>query len=218
MKILIVDDELEMLKVLQLGLMRAGYEVITADNAESALLSLAQKKPHLAIVDVILPDMDGYELVQHIRQRSNLPIVMLTAKSGVASEVASLELGADDYITKPFIMENLVAHINALLRRVGGNDEMVRCGPLALSKDERRIFCESKQLKLRPLEFKLLTVMIERPHHLFTREEVYEMVWGKEYHQGERALDVVVASIRRKLGKHDYLIQTEHGVGYRLDV
>jgi DNA-binding response OmpR family regulator len=218
MKILVVDDEVEVLTLIQLGLMRAGYEVATADNAASALQLLAQEKPNLAVLDVMMPDMDGYDLVQAIRQRSNMPILMLTAKGSVAGEVASLELGADDYITKPFSMENLVAHIKALLRRSGENDQVLRRGPLTLSRSERRIFCDAIQLKLRPLEYELLALMIERPRHLFTREELYEEVWGKEYREGERALDVVIASTRRKLGKRDYLIQTEHGIGYRLDV
>lgn len=218
MKILVVDDELEVLRIIQLGLMRAGYEVITADNAALALHLADQEKPHLAVLDVMMPDMDGYELVQAIRQRSNMPILMVTAKGSVAGEVASLELGADDYITKPFIMENLVAHVKALLRRSGENDQILRRGPLALSKTERRVFCDNTQLKLRPLEYELLALMMERPRHLFTREELYEAVWGKEYHEGERGLDVVIASVRRKLGKRDYLIQTEHGVGYRLEV
>jgi len=218
MKILAVDDELEVLTILQLGLTRAGYEVITADNAASALQRVAQEKPCLAVVDVMMPEMDGYELVQHIRQRSTMPILMLAAKGSVAGEVASLELGADDYITKPFNMENLVAHIKALLRRSGENDQILRRGPLALSKTERRVFCDNTQLKLRPLEYELLALMMERPRHLFTREELYEEVWGKEYREGARALDVLIASVRHKLGKRDYLIQTEHGIGYRLDV
>ncbi|MBI5349539.1 MAG: response regulator transcription factor [Chloroflexi bacterium] len=218
MKILVVDDELEVLTIIQLGLMRAGYEVITAGNAALALQLLAKEKPALAVLDVMMPDMDGYDLVQAIRQRSNIPILMLTAKGSVAGEVASLELGADDYITKPFSMENLVAHIKALLRRSGENDQVLRRGPLALSRTERRVFCDTIQLKLRPLEYELLALMMERPRHLFTREELYQEVWGKDYHEGERGLDVVVASVRRKLGKHDCLIQTEHGIGYRLEV
>ncbi|MBI5052558.1 MAG: response regulator transcription factor [Chloroflexi bacterium] len=218
MKILVVDDELEVLTIIQLGLMRAGYEVITASNAALALQLLAKEKPALAVLDVMMPDMDGYDLVQAIRQRSNMPILMLTAKGSVAGEVASLELGADDYITKPFSMENLVAHIKALLRRSGENDQVLRRGPLALSRTERRVFCDTIQLKLRPLEYELLALMMERPRHLFTREELYQEVWGKDYHEGERGLDVVVASVRRKLGKHDCLIQTEHGIGYRLEV
>lgn len=218
MKILIVDDEVEILTIIQLGLMRAGYEVITATNAASALQLLAQQKPALAVLDVMMPDMDGYDLVQAIRRRSNMPLLMLTAKGSVAGEVASLELGADDYITKPFSMENLVAHIKALLRRSGENDQVLRRGPLTLSRSERRIFCDNTQLKLRPLEYELLALMIERPRHLFTREELYEAVWSKEYQEGERALDVLIASVRHKLGKRDCLIQTEHGVGYRLEV
>lgn len=218
MKILVVDDELEVLTIIQLGLMRAGYEVITASNAALALQLLAKEKPALAVLDVMMPDMDGYDLVQAIRQRSNMPILMLTAKGSVAGEVASLELGADDYITKPFSMENLAAHIKALLRRSGENDQVLRRGPLALSRTERRVFCDTIQLKLRPLEYELLALMMERPRHLFTREELYQEVWGKDYHEGERGLDVVVASVRRKLGKHDCLIQTEHGIGYRLEV
>ncbi len=218
MKILIVDDEVEILTIIQLGLMRAGYEVITATNAASALQLLAQQKPALAVLDVMMPDMDGYDLVQAIRRRSNMPILMLTAKGSVAGEVASLELGADDYITKPFSMENLVAHIKALLRRSGENDQVLRRGPFTLSRSERRIFCDNTQLKLRPLEYELLALMIERPRHLFTREELYEAVWSKEYQEGERALDVLIASVRHKLGKRDCLIQTEHGVGYRLEV
>ncbi|MEK7808897.1 MAG: response regulator transcription factor [Chloroflexota bacterium] len=218
MKILIVDDEVEILTIIQLGLMRAGYEVITATNAASALQLLAQQKPALAVLDVMMPDMDGYDLVQAIRRRSNMPLLMLTAKGSVAGEVASLELGADDYITKPFSMENLVAHIKALLRRSGENDQVLRRGPLTLSRSERRIYCDNTQLKLRPLEYELLALMIERPRHLFTREELYEAVWSKEYQEGERALDVLIASVRHKLGKRDCLIQTEHGVGYRLEV
>ncbi|MEK7443145.1 MAG: response regulator transcription factor [Chloroflexota bacterium] len=218
MKILIVDDEVEILTIIQLGLMRAGYEVITATNAASALQLLAQQKPALAVLDVMMPDMDGYDLVQAIRRRSNMPLLMLAAKGSVAGEVASLELGADDYITKPFSMENLVAHIKALLRRSGENDQVLRRGPLTLSRSERRIYCDNTQLKLRPLEYELLALMIERPRHLFTREELYEAVWSKEYQEGERALDVLIASVRHKLGKRDCLIQTEHGVGYRLEV
>jgi DNA-binding response OmpR family regulator len=218
MKILVVDDETEMLMVVRLGLMRAGYDVITASDAETALQLLSKEKPCLAILDVMMPDVDGYELVQQIRQRSDLPILMLTAKGSVAGEVASLELGADDYLTKPFNMESLVAHIKALLRRTGENDQLLRRGPLALSRLERRLYCDDVLLKLRPLEYELLAAMMERPRHLFTREELYEEVWNKEYREGERALDVLVASVRRKLGARDHLLQTEHGIGYRLDV
>ena len=125
MKILVVDDEIETLTVIRLGLVHAGYEVITAENAATALQLLTDEKPHLAILDVMMPDVDGYELVQPIRERSNIPLLMLTARGSVAGEVASLELGADDYITKPFSMENVVAHIKALLRRVSENEPVL---------------------------------------------------------------------------------------------
>ncbi len=218
MTILIVDDDEDMAAVMRVCLQRGGFRVIEADNGLNGLKLFEQHLPQLVVADVMMPDMDGYELLRQIRLRAKTPVLMVTGAGNVHGEVFSLEEGADDYIHKPFSGEQLLARVKALLRRAGESTHVIKRGPLTLDKVDREISCDGSTLKLSPLEFQLMSAFMERPRHVFIREELFEAVWEKEYEGNSRALDTAVAALRRKLGKRDYLIETVHGVGYKLDV
>jgi len=218
MAILIVDDDENMAAMMRVCLQRGGFRVLAADNGADALKLFEQHTPQLVVSDVMMPDMDGYELLRLIRLRAKTPVLMVTGAGSAHGEVFSLEEGADDYIHKPFSGEQLLARVKALLRRAGESTHIIKRGPLTLDKVDRQISCDGSTLKLSPLEFQLLSVFMESPRHVFAREELYEAAWEKDYEGNSRALDTAIAALRRKLAKRDYLIETVHGVGYKLDV
>lgn len=220
--ILIIDDEPELIKLLDYNLTRAGYLVLSARNGESGLASARQHAPDLIILDVMMPEMDGWEVCRRLRQEpatAAVPLLMLTAKAEESDRVVGLELGADDYVTKPFGVKELVARVKALLRRAQKSSEpaeVVRAGPFVIDGGRRAVTSAGKKVDLTATEFNLLRALAERPGRVLSREDLITLARGEDATVIDRTVDVHVASLRKKLGKHGALIETVWGVGYRL--
>lgn len=224
-KILVVDDERPIADILKYNLEKAGYEVVVAYDGEEALEKAARENPDLVVLDIMLPRMDGYTVCSQMRTRSAVPILMLTAKHEENEKVQGLELGADDYVTKPFSHKELLARIKALLRRSqangngGANHEV---GPLHIGEIEIDLLaCEVRKngvpVPLTVREFELLKYLMLRPGQAFTREALLEDVWGYEYYGDIRTVDVTMRRLREKIeddaSNPQYLL-TKRGVGY----
>jgi len=223
MAILIVDDEQSVRDALRRALAMQGYEVELAVDGEEALLKL-RSNPHaidLAIVDILMPRLDGLELTRRLRaDGSELPILMLTARDQVADRVAGLEAGADDYLVKPFALEELVARVRALLRRLGTDDEptTLSFGDLELNTGTREVIRDGDQLVLTRTEFSLLELFLRNPRQVLTRSVIFDRVWGYDFGYGSNSLDVYISYLRKKTeaGGKSRLIHTVRGVGYAL--
>ncbi|MFL5656922.1 MAG: response regulator [Ktedonobacteraceae bacterium] len=237
-KVLVVDDEAVLVETIAYNLEQAGYEVITAADGASALQAAQRETPDLVLLDIMLPEMDGLEVCRQLRRESNTattPIVMLTAKGDEIDKVVGLEVGADDYITKPFGRRELLARVRALLRRAdyvpangehpaqdGGkevprsNRELV-AGPLRIDLAGRRVYCRGQELELQPKQFELLTYLVRNRGTVLTRDQLLHNVWGYDYTGDTRTVDVHVRWLREKLEEdpaNPRLIQTVRGVGY----
>ncbi len=223
MAILIVDDEQSVRDALRRALAMQGYDVELAADGEEALLKL-RSNPNaidLAIVDILMPRLDGLELTRRLRaDGSELPILMLTARDQVADRVAGLEAGADDYLVKPFALEELVARVRALLRRLGTDDEptTLSFGDLELNTGTREVIRDGDQLVLTRTEFSLLELFLRNPRQVLTRSVIFDRVWGYDFGYGSNSLDVYISYLRKKTeaGGKSRLIHTVRGVGYAL--
>lgn len=225
-RLLVVDDERPIAEILQFNLERAGYQVSVAFNGSEALARFEEEQPHLVILDIMLPQMDGWEVCQAIRRKSSVPILMLTARDGEQEKVQGLELGADDYVVKPFSPREIVARVRALLRRSQGTTEILRDGSieqgeLRIEMSTHEVFKRGKKLDLTVREYELLLYLMLRPGQVFTRETLLEEVWGYEYYGDIRTVDVTVRRLREKIedepSNPQYLV-TRRGVGYLLRV
>ena len=217
MKILIVEDEDGLAEPLAEGLTREGFEVSRAETGEAAL---AAPEPDVVLLDLRLPDIDGYTVCRVMRERSQVPIIMVTAKGEEVDRVIGLELGADDYIVKPFGLRELVARIRAVTRRAVPRPEERRAllaGPLEIDLRTRDVTVEGELLALTPKEFELLSLLAGDPGAAITRRLILETVWEAHWYGPTKVIDVVVASLRRKLGDPRW-IETVRGVGFRLRV
>lgn len=225
-KVLVVDDERVLTDTLRYNLAKAGYEVLVAADGEAALRMARQESPDLIILDVMLPRLDGFDVCRIIRKESSVPILMLTARDEEVDKVLGLELGADDYLTKPFSIRELLARVKAMLRRV----EMVRSarendpaellveGDVQVDLSSHRAIVAGKPLHLKPKEFDLLAFLMRNRGRAFTRDQLLERVWGYDYAGDTRTVDVHVRWLREKLEvdpSRPELIQTVRGVGYR---
>ncbi|HEX9041869.1 MAG TPA: response regulator transcription factor [Trebonia sp.] len=217
-RILVVDDELSLRRLLRLYLTRAGFTVVEASTGSEALALLRRGDVDLAIVDVMLPEVDGFEVVRQARRNSAIPIILLTARGEEANRVAGLELGADDYVVKPFLAHEVVARVRAQLRRARGFDadtDALQVGKIELDRRARRCTVGGQEIDLTRREFDLLETLLANPGLVCTREQLLDAAWGSRY-VSEKTVDVHVAGLRRKLG--DALrISTLRGVGYRLE-
>ena len=223
-KILIVDDEINIRELIKFNLEKSGYKVIEADDGQRAINLAKAEKPELIVLDLMLPGMDGLEvcrIVKNSRETAAIPIIMLTAKSEEIDKVIGLELGADDYLTKPFSPRELLARIKAVLRRshkespVGG--ELV-LGKLRLNFSRYEAYLGTVKLELTPKEYEMLKLFVTNTGKVFTREQLLEKVWGYEYFGDTRTVDVHVRHLRVKLGQENEAaeaIETVRGVGYR---
>ncbi|MCL6474938.1 MAG: response regulator transcription factor [Firmicutes bacterium] len=222
MKILVVDDEQPLLDALQYALQREGFEVVTATDSEDALRLFHEQNPDLVVLDVMLPTRSGFEVCQILRKRSNVPIIMLTAKGAETDRVVGLEIGADDYVTKPFSMRELIARIKSVMRRakaavpVAGN--VLKAGELSLDVERHEARLGDTLLSLSPKEFDLLRFLMEHPGQVFSRQTLLDRVWGEERYIEERTVDVHIHWLREKIEsdprKPKYLL-TVRGVGYK---
>jgi two-component system alkaline phosphatase synthesis response regulator PhoP len=222
--ILVVDDELQIVRVVRGYLEKANYRVVTASNGEEALRIARQEKPDLVVLDLQLPKMDGLEFTHRVRsEQPHLAIIMLTARVEETDRIVGLELGADDYVTKPFSPRELVARVRAVLRRTQASPppaEVLRVGPLMLDRDRREVRVRDTMVDLTPTEFDLLATLMEAPGHAFTRAELLEATQGVTFEAYERTVDAHIKNLRQKIEpdpSDPQYITTVRGVGYRLE-
>jgi DNA-binding response OmpR family regulator len=224
-RILIVEDEKPIRDAVSAYMESEGFWVTTAADGEAAMAEFAKHRFALVILDLMLPKMSGERVCRNIREESDVPIIMLTAKGEVEDRVLGLELGADDYLIKPFSPRELVARVRALLRRVNVDSvpvkELLDCGPMAIDVISRKVYINGERIdSITPSEFNLLVTMARYPGRVFSRMELVEKVLGYDYDGYERAIDSHIKNLRYKLGDNertDKWIQTVHGVGYRFD-
>jgi DNA-binding response OmpR family regulator len=225
--ILLVEDATDLAQVIVRELEAVGYEVVHAVDGVAALEMHARHQPGLVILDWMLPRLDGLEVLRQIRQDSAVPVLMLTARDEEADRVIGLEVGADDYLTKPFSMRELTARVRALLRRIervhqileadrAGADAALTYGPLRLDPEAYRATLDEEPLDLTRTEFELLHLLLRNPGRAFSRTYLLDMVWGQTYVTGDRSVDNAILRLRRKLGDLGEAIETVWGVGYRL--
>jgi len=217
-KILLVDDEPDILEIVGYNLSSEGYQVITAENGQEGVKKAEKELPHLIIMDVMMPEMDGIEACEIIRKNSDLKntiITFLTARGEDYSQVAGFDAGADDYITKPIKPKVLVSKVKALLRRFKEEDLTVdvKVGNLVINRDEYKVISKGKELILPRKEFELLSLLASKPGKVFKRDEILDAVWGSEVVVGGRTIDVHIRKLREKLG--DKSFKTIKGVGYK---
>jgi len=222
-RLLVVDDEPAMVRTLRTNLRGHGFQVETAETASEAKASYDRRPPDLVVLDINLPDGDGFEIVRHIRERSGTPIIVLSARGGERDKVSALDLGADDYMTKPFGIDELLARIRVALRHLArpatGAERRIRTGELVVDLERREVTVAGRQVHLTPTEYDLLKVFLTNPNKVLTDRMLLQQVWGPDYGDESHYLHVYVARLRRKIEtdpqapKH---LLTEPGVGYRL--
>jgi DNA-binding response OmpR family regulator len=221
--ILVVDDEPKIVQLVRDYLERAGFRVLTSPNGKTALALAHSERPDLIILDLGLPEMDGLDVTRTLRRDSNVPILMLTARSEETDKLVGLELGADDYITKPFSPKELVARVRVVFRRMENysqaNTEVIHAHDLTLDMPRMRVTAEGRDLEeLTPTEFELLAAMARHPGRVFTRAQLLDVVHGVAFESYERAIDAHIKNIRHKIelipGEPRYIL-TVYGVGYR---
>jgi DNA-binding response OmpR family regulator len=223
-KILVVDDENHILELARLYLTREGYEVEGLGDGAQAVTRFGQLKPDLVILDIMLPGSDGLTICKEIRKQSQVPIIMLTARDEVTDKVVGLEVGADDYLTKPFHPQELVARAKALLRRAKiepDQPKLIRAGNLEVDLERHEVRFGKERVQLRPKEFDLLTLLARHPGRVFQRSELLDLVWGYDFPGYTRTVDVHVQQLREKLAAAKVTepsIETVWGVGYRLEL
>jgi DNA-binding response OmpR family regulator len=221
-QILIVDDEQHIIDLARMYLEQEGYKVTSATDGLKALESILATPPALVVLDLMLPGMDGWEICRRVRAQSDVPIVMLTARSDDIDKIVGLELGADDYLTKPFNPRELVARIKAILRRAdkrpaSADETTLIIDNLAIHPDRRVVEIDGRTVDLRMKEFDLLMTLAENPGMVFSREKLLNIVWGYDFAGETRTVDVHVAHLRHKLKQMRPSIETVWGVGYKLE-
>ncbi len=219
-KILIADDEDRMRKLLSDFLHKEGYTILEAQNGREALaLFMAQTDINLFILDVMMPEYDGWAVCREIRKSSMVPILMLTARDGEPDELFGFELGADEYISKPFSLRILVARVEALLRRVEQSKLPLRSiGGLEIDEAAHYIYVEGQAVDLTPKEFELLLYLVDHSGRALNRDQILNAVWNYDYYGDNRTVDAHIKNLRLKLGSKSDLIQTVRGIGYRFEV
>lgn len=219
--ILVVDDEPEIVKLVRAYLEQAGYRVAIAQNGREALTVARHEKPDLVILDLTMPEMDGLEFTRRLRQERNTPIIMLTARVEETDRIVGLELGADDYVTKPFSPREIVARVRAVLRRVQPEPEsakVLRVGDLVLNQSEHSLTVAGQPVSLTPTEFELLTILMIHPGRVFSRMDLLERLQGEAYAPYERTVDAHVKNLRAKIepdSSNPRYILTVFGIGYK---
>jgi DNA-binding response OmpR family regulator len=217
--VLVVDDERNIVELVRLYLEKEGFNVVAASDGEQALVQYERTGPDLVVLDLMLPKMDGFEVCRELRRRGDVPILMLTARSEDVDAIVGLELGADDYVTKPFNPRALVARVKAILRRTdatarGGRP--IQVGELRIDPRRREASVGDRQLDLRAREFDLLAALARDPGVVLSRDALLEDVWGTDFPGETRTVDVHVAEVRKKLGGAGPQVETVRGIGYRL--
>jgi DNA-binding response OmpR family regulator len=216
--IVVVDDEPNIADLVDLYLAREGFRVLKAGTGEGGLQAVKDHRPRLVVLDVGLPDVDGLEVCKRLRATSAIPVIFLTARDSEVDRVVGLELGGDDYVTKPFSPAELVARVKAVLRRVDGGSaaDVLQCGGVTIDAGRREVRVDSRPVEFTTKEFDLLRYLAERPGLALSRQQILDGVWGYDWYGDARTVDVHIAQVRKKL--HDVVeIKTVRGVGYRLE-
>ena len=217
MRILIVDDEKRIRDLICDYLHREGYETLEAENGREALTLFHREKGiELVILDVMMPEIDGWAVCREIRRESDVPVFMLTARVDTNDEVFGFELGVDDYIKKPFSPRSLMARVNALERKTGG-DSRLESGSLCIDKIGRFARVDGKKLELPPKEYELLLMLMENQDRALSREQILNKIWDFQYYKGMRTIDTHIKKLRKKLGSHSSCIKTVRNYGYRFE-
>jgi two-component system alkaline phosphatase synthesis response regulator PhoP len=217
--VLVVDDEAHIIELAQMYLEQAGYRVKSAGNGQEALTCARHLRPALVVLDLMLPGMDGWEVCRRMRAESDVPIIMLTARGDAVDRIVGLELGADDYVTKPFNPRELVARVRAVLRRYQKSvqpDQAVAVGPLVVDPASREARLGSRTLALRPKEFDLLLALAEHQGRVLSRDQLLDLVWGYDFPGGTRTVDAHISHLRSHLDGSEVFIETHRGIGYKL--
>jgi DNA-binding response OmpR family regulator len=220
--IAVLDDEADILELLKVNLQKAGFRFQGFQGADDLFRYLTREQPDLILLDLMLPDTDGLEVCRHIRKSESLagiPIIMLTARGDESDKVVGLELGADDYVTKPFSVKELVARIHAVLRRPGGGEasRRIAVGALVIDLDKFEVTADGAKVDLTATEFKILQLLASRRGRVFTRDQILDHLWGQEKAVIDRTIDVHIRNLREKLGGAAALIKNIRGVGYKLE-
>jgi len=223
--ILVVDDDPNISRLVSLYLEKEGFEVRTADRGDDAVNEFTRLPPDLMVLDVMLPGMDGYQVLKSVRKSSSIPVIMLTARDETFDKVLGLELGADDYMTKPFEAKELVARVKAVLRRTQGAEEEKKTDlsfpGLTVSIAEYAAYYEGKRIEMPPKELEVLYFLAGSPNQVFTREQLLKQVWGFDFFGDSRTVDVHIKRLREKLPdseKYGWSIHTVRGVGYKFEL
>ena len=225
-KILIVDDEENICELVRLYIEKEGFEAVIAGDGQEALAKFGSEKPDLILLDVMLPIKDGWQVCREIRAHSNVPIIMLTAKGETFDKVLGLELGADDYVVKPFEPKELIARIRAVLRRSTSseeenqNDDELAFDGLKINQSTYEVYIDDKKVEMPPKEFELLYFLAKNTNKVFTRDQLLDEIWGYEFFGDSRTVDVHIKRIREKLEGKDrtWSLKTVWGVGYKFEV
>jgi DNA-binding response OmpR family regulator len=219
--ILLVDDEERLLALLKAYLAQEGFRVLTARNGRDALLIARQEKPDLIVLDLMMPELDGYDFLRHHRKESETPVIMLTARLEETDKILGLELGADDYVTKPFSPRELTARIRAVLRRSGqpqAEPDILRAADVTLDRSGRQVKVGEQKVELTPTEFDLLAALMSYPGRAYSRLELLARIQGHDYEGYERAVDAHIKNLRAKIEpdpRNPRYVETVFGVGYR---
>src|SRR5438874_11883201 len=220
MLVLVADDDRAVREALERALQLAGYDVELASDGDAALAAIARRTPDAVVLDAMMPGLDGLDVTRRLRREGNrIPVLLLTARDAVGDRVAGLDAGADDYLTKPFALEELLARLRALLRRTAdGSGESLRFADLELDPGTREVKRGGKPIELTRTEFSLLELFMLNPRQVLTRSVIFERVWGYDFGYGSNSLDVYIGYLRRKTeaGGKPRLIHTVRGVGYAL--
>lgn len=221
-RIVLIEDEQPIRRFLQAALPSEGFQLVECETAKQGLLEIASHPPDVVVLDLGLPDVDGMEVLKQLREWSNVPVLVLSARGREGDKVAALDAGADDYLTKPFNPRELVARVRAILRRTSGGrpgpDQPRRLGRLTLNPASREVTVGDEEIALRAREFDLLLALIDHANQVLSRDQLLDLVWGYEYHGQTRTVDVHVAQLRDRLTNSDVEIETVWGRGYKLNV
>lgn len=218
--ILVVDDDRNILAIIELYLKKAGFNVVTCAEGNSAIAAFHEARPALVVLDVMLPGKDGWSILHDIRMESETPVIMLTAKGNTGDRVQGLDLGADDYMSKPFDAKELIARIKAVMRRSVPEDpeRIITLPGLTVSLENYSVLLDGRPLEMPPKEIELLYFLASHSGKVFTRDQLLEQVWGFSFYGDSRTVDVHVKRIREKIGEdHQWQLRTVWGVGYKFE-
>jgi two-component system alkaline phosphatase synthesis response regulator PhoP len=220
-KILVIEDEQRISDAIVYSLKREGYIAEVVYRGDEAIQKFQEFAPDAIILDVMLPGMDGYEILKKLQDKGRVGVIMLTAKEDIVNKILGLELGADDYMTKPFDMRELLARLKSLLRRMQKIEDKqdnadINLRGIKLQVSHRTAYAGDDLIDLTPKEYDLLRLLVSSPDRAFTREQLLDLVWGMDYYGGTRTVDIHIQRLRKKLGaEHNEIIQTVHGIGYK---